>query len=504
MKALLAALLMAMGALSCTALMDDIDTSSEDTETADTETADTETVDTETTDTETADTETVDTETADTETADTETVDTETADTETADTETVDTETVDTETADTETADTETEPLGDAVYVSAVGSAINDGLSPDSPVDTLALGIFVAVANARDRVLVAAGDYNIDSSVEMANGVDVLGGYATDFSTRNPAVHVSAITDVRYNPGFDLWAVVFPSSLTVTTVIEGFTIRSGQAYWGESAGNMTCAVEVESSFAVVRGNRLLGALTGYNRCGVYVVNASPLLEGNVVTLREEGASSNRGFTVSGNSSPIIRNNAVTALHANYNAAIMIGWETNESPVPVIQNNTLYSGGSPDSDCYDFGIAIRNRTFPIIENNILVMKNNERNLGWAIEERNDANPTSIRNNAFYNWPHLYSDVATSTYHSNINNAATTTGGAADSVSGNVVDDPLLVDMDNDDLHLQLLSPLDIRGGGRDLSADFLNDLGGFVRTSSTPEGATNPGAAGWSMGAYEID
>ncbi len=48
--------------------------------------------------------------------------------------------------------------------------------------------------------------------------------------------------------------------------------------------------------------------------------------------------------------------------------------------------------------------------------------------------------------------------------------------------------------------------DVRGGGRDLSADFTTDFLSATRTTTLPAACTptNADAAGWSMGAHESD
>lgn len=71
-------------------------------------------------------------------------------------------------------------------------------------------------------------------------------------------------------------------------------------------------------------------------------------------------------------------------------------------------------------------------------------------------------------------------------------------------GNVQGDPSFVDRPSGDLHLQASSPLDVRGGGVNLSSTITTDMESVGRTTSTPTGMTNAGATGWSMGAYEKD
>jgi hypothetical protein len=386
-----------------------------------------------------------------------------------------------------------------AVYVSTTGSSSNTGLTPSSPKPTVAEGIVAASNSGRVVVLVAGGTYQVGSTVTMANGISLYGGYSADFSARNVSTNVTLIEDTRNNPGYDVQTVLFPGSITAETVLDGFSVKAGRAYSGNGANNNTMAVAVYASAAVVRNSRILGAAAGYNRTGVYVSACSPLIERNTISLTT-GTSNNRGVFVVGDSSAVIRNNVLQVTSANYNTGIFLGYG---GGVAVIRNNTVYSGGSPSSSCYDFGIGVEGTTTPIIENNILQMKSNAQNLGWAINERDTANVQTLRNNSFHNWPYNYNDLTTGA-HNDVNDPSKTTQGAASTVEGNVVLDPGFVDLTNGDFHLQASSPLNIRGGGRSFSAFYTDDLEGTTRTTGVPAGATNPGASGWSIGAYERD
>ena len=56
----------------------------------------------------------------------------------------------------------------------------------------------------------------------------------------------------------------------------------------------------------------------------------------------------------------------------------------------------------------------------------------------------------------------------------------------------------------DLHLTLSSPANVYESGMDLSAEFTTDKESNARTAVLNNWPTNNSAAGWSMGAYELD
>src|SRR5688572_6564521 len=72
------------------------------------------------------------------------------------------------------------------IYVSIDGDDGKSGISPSAAVQTIATGIERALGCAPKpcELHVAEGTY--DGQVELANGVSVLGGYAGDWSVRDP------------------------------------------------------------------------------------------------------------------------------------------------------------------------------------------------------------------------------------------------------------------------------------------------------------------------------
>ncbi|MCB9506287.1 MAG: hypothetical protein H6697_01320 [Myxococcales bacterium] len=83
-----------------------------------------------------------------------------------------------------------------SVFVWVGGSSSNSGLTPESPVPTLARALTIAAASSdRDTILVAQGTY-VTSTIEVrTGGVWIYGGYDRTFRTRSSVRPVISTTD---------------------------------------------------------------------------------------------------------------------------------------------------------------------------------------------------------------------------------------------------------------------------------------------------------------------
>lgn len=125
-------------------------------------------------------------------------------------------------------------PTGDSVYV-APGGDDNDPGTKDAPVRS----IFVGIARAQQcqgtpcAVKIAEGTYA--DALTLASGVDLYGGYAPDFASRDPAAHPTVITSAEER-------TVVADALYAATRIDGVTIEG--ATLGGFAGKSSYAVWV--------------------------------------------------------------------------------------------------------------------------------------------------------------------------------------------------------------------------------------------------------------------
>ena len=75
--------------------------------------------------------------------------------------------------------------INTSVFVSiGEGDPGNSGLTPDEPVDTILLGMSIALSTpGRNNVLIASGNYS-GGTLDLVNGINLYGGYSDDFFSR--------------------------------------------------------------------------------------------------------------------------------------------------------------------------------------------------------------------------------------------------------------------------------------------------------------------------------
>jgi parallel beta-helix repeat protein/predicted outer membrane repeat protein len=224
--------------------------------------------------------------------------------------------------------------MAGTVYVAKTGNDANDGLTWATAKRTVQAGLNASVAN--DQVRVAAGTYveNITLKLEVA----LYGGFVgneTDLSQRNWATNKTILDGNQAGS-----VVTSPSGATLTTRIDGFTIRNGT------------------------GTRLGSYRYGG---GMYCQTSSPTVVNNTLTGNAASDSSSDGFgggIYCDSSSPTIANNMIVGNTATRGGGLYC---TNKSS-PAITSNTIagnsaigassYAGGG-GVYCYDSSAMIAN-------------------------------------------------------------------------------------------------------------------------------------------------
>jgi hypothetical protein len=140
----------------------------------------------------------------------------------------------------------------DAVFVNAAGGSDSfDGLSPKTPLRSIAAGIQRARLLTRPRVLVAGGSYGPFS---VWNGIEVAGGYSPDFA------RTGAVTEVSGAHGGESVhaAVVIADGITQPTRLSGLTLRQAN---GTGSGRNTIGIVIRngSSGLIVENLKIIGA-----------------------------------------------------------------------------------------------------------------------------------------------------------------------------------------------------------------------------------------------------
>ena len=202
------------------------------------------------------------------------------------------------------------------VHVSSSGSDTTGTGTSALPYATIAKAMSVAVSG--QAVLVAGGTYTVDSgaatptNVVMKDGVSLYGGYAANFSSRDPAVNVTTITDIATVAAATLIttdfgttsstcrtaragtprAAVSISALTLPMTIDGFTIN-GSAH---SATVDSAAASINNTGTVVlsmSNDTLNGGAGSAFSVGIY----SPVGSYNLDSDTINGGSSSPGMSL---------------------------------------------------------------------------------------------------------------------------------------------------------------------------------------------------------------
>jgi hypothetical protein len=131
------------------------------------------------------------------------------------------------------------DPQGPTIYVSAGGSDTASGQTPSAAVQTIAVGLGLASAcpGAPCFVKVSAGRYV--GEVDLADGVNIYGGYSIDFSMRDIANEVVVISSATRQS-------VVANGLTKPTWVDGITIL-GSDLSTDADGGASYALAVKNS-----------------------------------------------------------------------------------------------------------------------------------------------------------------------------------------------------------------------------------------------------------------
>lgn len=394
------------------------------------------------------------------------------------------------------------------------GLITNDGLSPGSPMLTIAAAITAAAADS--VVLVAGTTYQVDSTsgvntnIVLKEGVSLYGGYNSDFTIRDVTTYLTEIVNIGTSAGVANTAIVANTGISSMTIIDGFSVTGG-------GGTVSSAIHTDNASPTLRNNIFNGG-SGSTTYSVWLSNGSaPLVQDNTINGNAVTTASAYAMYIE-NSSPVVERNTIDAGTSNSNIfgiwtvaaggvirnnVISAGTNANGSSYGVradgtvsILNNTI-NGGSGGS--YSTGISY-NSGAVVIENNIIFTSVADYRTCF-METQGVTNPANFDNNNLFDCPtSLYTDYVgvsggNCPYNASFNCLTAVTdihnlGDIGSGASGNVSVDPAFANQAGGNWHLTDSSPASIFFGGLDLSASFTDDKDSVSRTVP------------WSIGAYE--
>jgi len=213
--------------------------------------------------------------------------------------------------------------------IAKAASFISDGLTDSTRVN-VAEGTYEVTDGTENTAEYTEGDY-----IDMVEGVSLYGGYAADFSRRDPEQYTSLIIDLS-EEGDDPAAIRAFDGLTEATVIDGFTIQ------GAESTKLTSSTtpDIERASPGVSNNIIRG---GYAAVGGFSLNldiydnSSPVIENNTI-IGGDSLGNSCGIIISASSPPVITNNVITGGSAVQTNGILC-WETQAG----INNNTINGG-----------------------------------------------------------------------------------------------------------------------------------------------------------------
>jgi hypothetical protein len=369
--------------------------------------------------------------------------------------------------------------------------------------------------------------YNTISGV--GDGANTLTSYGIYVEYGAPTISHNKITGNTTNS-------VMGRALRCSHVPEAMRIDHNVIYGGDNIGSQgATGIYIDQSPGInilVEYNTITGGYnSGRSAYGINDTQSTSIIRNNII----DGGSA---YTASGSSINVVGINCSDC--TVYNNIISAGKATNTATGTVgattmgiasvgntkIFNNTICGGQAVcggSSSVHATGIYLTpagNGSF--VENNLIFCDyDSTLSVGIYLAQ---GFPDTMFNNTIFD-----SDLLLRRYDGTSNHDYTDTAGyetylngiSSGTASGNVSIDLIdnggsyyfadwdgadndIFTMSDNDWNLTVDAPVNVRGGGLDLSVTFTDDYDGTTRTTSTPTGMTNVNAEGWSMGAFEED
>jgi hypothetical protein len=242
-----------------------------------------------------------------------------------------------------------------------------------SPGDNIKEVIEKAISEKADVVQVAAGVYQIDTTINISGNIDVLGGYSADFTERDPVSNTTTIQDTRSGIAW-LYALVFALDTTNETVFDGLTVYAGDAsdhgsamvlygspvisncsIYGSATGNDNIAIHIRpgADGTVIINNDIFVRSSSHADHGITDNSNNSFIVNNIV--RSTGVETRRLISPRGGSGANIFNNLLVSTNASGVSVRAIHIEGGYN-AKIINNIMLNQGAIPFYCMYEFGVS----------------------------------------------------------------------------------------------------------------------------------------------------
>ncbi len=415
--------------------------------------------------------------------------------------------------------------VAETLFVSPTGNDSQDGSSWTLAKQTVQAGL--SAATSGDQVWVAKGIYT--ENITLTVGVGLYGGFSgsEDPSTYDPADRDFETNETVIDGNQSGSVVLSPASATSDTLIDGFTLRNGDATRG---GGLYVQGSPTIANNTITQNKARHESSNVYGGGIYCYQSNVTIINNTISVNETdavlGFSEYGGGIYCEESSPQIEGNFVSHNVATKGGGIYLV----DCESPVVLNNTMKA----NRGALGGGLVLDDTISPLVANNWIVANIATDQGGGIVVSHSD--PTIVNNTIVRNYAHIAGGVELlpfSTTDLTNNIIAFNTSGVGNPVGntvatfknncvygneeydflnlsdptgidGNLSQDPLLVDLAYGDFHIQPASPC--RDTGLDSATlPTWSDVDGQPRLmgAHVDIGADESDGTAWSQGPGRI-
>jgi parallel beta-helix repeat protein len=316
----------------------------------------------------------------------------------------------------------------------------------DGPADFNSIQAAIGDSNDGDVIIVFPGKYYENINF---NGKNIT---ARSVDPNDPEVVNNTIIDGSQPVNPDNGSVVtFANGEDRNSILQGFTITGGTGTWYNSANHWAGGIFCNGGSPVISHNIIAANNGGHRGGGVYTRNSNPLLLKNKIM----NNSASRGGAIYMQSSTEFYDNTVCHNNASRGGGLYI-----RAGGVTVANNLIYANNATFAEAG--GIKVHSCS-PIITGNTIVgnscVKDGAANLSINFSDNVPITNNIITNGLNGPGVYLYSSSVIFKYNNVWSNEGGNYEGIPDQtgLNGNISENPLFVNSDSNDFHLQATSP-----------------------------------------------